>query len=68
MDFVVVFFKCIWELPQQQIDTKLAEVADEVLVTQTENTTDSREDGVEVGVDRDGLERSTENHVRVEDL
>ena len=55
---MVVFFKCIWELPQQKIDAKLAKMADEVFVAQAKNTTYSREDGVEVRVDRDAFERS----------
>jgi hypothetical protein len=55
---MVVFLKCIWELPEQKIDAKLAKVADEVLVTQAENTTYSHEDSVEVRVDCDAFERS----------
>lgn len=57
---MVVFLECIWELPEQKFDAKLAEVADEILVTQAENTTYSSEDGVEVRVDRDAFERSNE--------
>jgi hypothetical protein len=55
---MVVFLKCIWELPEQKVDAKLAKVADEVLVTQAENTTYRGEDGIEVRVDGDAFERS----------